>query len=95
MHGAATTARASCLATIEFCHELAWLHAFGEGVTVTAMCAEDSIRFMQMRAHTRGDGFLADIGVAGSGDEPALMRFCQALFHHADREHGAVKLKGG
>ena len=62
---------------------------------MAAMRAEDGIRFMQMRAHTRGDGFLADIGVAGSGDEPALMRFCQAFFHHADREHGAVELKGG
>jgi hypothetical protein len=64
-------------------------------MTMTAMRAEDSIRFMQMSAHTRGDGFLANIGVTGSVDEPTLMRFCQAFFHHADREHGAVKLNGG
>jgi putative transposase len=69
--------------------------AFGERMTVTAMRAEDGIRFMQMRAHTRGDCFLADIGVAGSGDEPALMRFREPLLDHADGEHGAVKLKRG
>jgi uncharacterized protein (DUF1684 family) len=64
-------------------------------MTMTAMRAEDGIRFMQMRANTRGDGFFAHIGVAGTVDESALMRFCQAFFHHADREHGAVELKGG
>lgn len=95
MHGAAATTRASCLATIEFRHELARFHAFGERMTMTAMRAEDGIRFMQMRAHACGYGFLANIGVTGAVDEPALMRFCQAFFHHADREHRAVELKGG
>ena len=95
MHGATATARAAGLATKEFRHELARLHAFGERMTMTAMRAEDGVRFMQMRAHTRGDGFLAHIGVAGSVDEPALMRFCEPLLHHADREHGAVELKRG
>jgi hypothetical protein len=94
MHGATASARAACLTTIEFRHELAWLHAFGERMTMTAMRAEDGVRFMQMRANTRGDGFLANIGVTGTVDESALMRFCQAFFHHADREHGAVELKG-
>ena len=62
-------------------------------MAMTAMRAEDRIRFTQMCAHTRGDGFLADIGVTGSVDESALMRFRESFLHHADREHGAVELK--
>ena len=95
MHGATATARAAGLATKEFRHELARLHAFGERMSMAAVRAEDGVRFMQMRAHARGDGFLADIGVAGTVDESALMRFCESLLHHADDEHGAVELKRG
>jgi hypothetical protein len=46
-----------------------------------------------MCAHACGDGFLADIGMASSVDESALMGFREPFLHHADGEHGAVELK--
>ena len=63
-------------------------------MTVTPVRAENGVRVVQVRAHPRRNGFLSDIGMAGSVDESALVRFSQTLLHHADGEHGSVELKG-
>ena len=91
MHGTAASARASCLTAIKFRDELAWFHAFGERMAMTAMRAEDGVFFRQMRTHRRGDGLLPDIGVARAVDKAALVRFREALLDRADGEHRAVE----
>jgi hypothetical protein len=58
---------------------------------MTAMGAEDRVRFVQMRTDPRGDGLLADVGVTGSVDETLLVGFGEPFLHHADGEHGAVE----
>ena len=42
-------------------------------MTMTAMRAEHRIRFMQMRAHPGGDGFLTHLGVTGTVNQATLM----------------------
>lgn len=89
VHAAAAAPRAARLATVELREERAWLEPLRERVPVPAMGAEDGVLRGQMSAHGRGDGLLADIGVAGAMDEAALMRFREPLLDHANDEHGA------
>jgi hypothetical protein len=64
-------------------------------MTVTPVRAENGILIAQVRAHTRRDGLLSNIGVACPVDESALMLFRQTLLHHPDNDQGSVELKGG
>jgi hypothetical protein len=62
-------------------------------MTVAAMRAEDDVVGPQMGADADGDRLLADVGVAGAVDQPALMAAGQLLFALADRLHRPVEIQ--
>ena len=58
------------------------------------MGAEDRIVIAEVSADAGGDGLLADIGVAGTGDEASLVGFSELFFAAADDQHLAVEGQG-
>ena len=66
-------------------------HALGQSVAVAAVRAENHVLMPQMGAHAGGDRFLADVGVAGAVDQPALVRADQQLLAAADKRHRPVQ----
>ena len=66
-------------------------HALGQGMPVPAMRAEDDVVAAQVRTDAGGDRLLPDVGMAGSVNQPALVRSCQLLFAAANQDHRAIK----
>ena len=91
VHAAAAAARAAGRAAEQLGDQLARRHALGQRVAVAAVRAEDGVVGSQMRAHAGGDRFLADVGVAGAVDQPALMTAGELLLGRADQLHGAIE----
>ena len=54
---------------------------------MTSVSAEDRIFHTQVIEYARGDGFLSDIGMTGSVDEPSLMTPGKFLFGVPNNEH--------
>ena len=65
--------------------------AFGQGVAVAAVGAEDGVVGAQMGAYAGGNGLLADVGVAGTHDHPGLVGAGQLLLAAPDHQHFAVE----
>ena len=61
---------------------------------MAAVRAEDDVVASQMSADAGGDRLLADVGVAGAVNEPALVRAGQLLLAPADEHHAAVDADG-
>ena len=91
MHAAPAALRAAGRPAEQLGEQLAGRHALRQSMPVTAMRAEDDVIAAKMCTHPRGDRFLADVGVAGPVNQPALMRSRQLLFAAADQEHRAIK----
>jgi hypothetical protein len=60
---------------------------------MAAVRAEDHIGRAKVSTHSHSDGFLAHVCVAGTVDEPALVRPRELLFATANQHHLAIKLK--
>lgn len=91
MHGAAAAAGAAGFAAEEFGHELFRGKSLCECVSVSTMGTEDAVAVSEVEADTGGDGFLTDVGVAGSVDESLLVAAGEFFFGLADPLHGAVE----
>src|SRR5262249_28156699 len=91
VHAAASALGASRGAAEQLREDLPWRHALGQGMAMAAVGAEDDVVFSQVGADADGDGFLADIGVAGAVDEAGLVAAGELLFTAADEEHLPVQ----
>src|SRR5262249_9104242 len=89
----AAAARASRRPAVQLGDQLARVHALGEGVSVTAVGAEDDVVGPKVRAYADGDRFLADVGVAGAVDQAALVRAGELFLAQADQEHATVEVE--
>ncbi len=58
---------------------------------MTAMGAEHDIFMIQMGTHASGDGFFANVGMAGSVDQSALVGSRKLFFALADDLHLAIQ----
>src|SRR5262249_29680514 len=87
VHAPTASTGATCGATIEFGEKQPRIEAFAERVAVAAMCAEDRVLALQMRAYANSDGLLPDISVTGAVNQSTLVRFRKALFAQADELH--------
>ena len=56
-----------------------------------AVCAEDYIVAAQIGADSGRDCFFADISMAGTGNQPHLMRARELLFCPPDEDHRSVE----
>src|SRR5262245_7778997 len=84
MHGAASTAGATRLATVKLGEKLARIESLGQRMAMSAMRAEDHVVLPKMRANADRNGLLPDVSVTRAVDESALMRLGQPLFAKAD-----------
>ena len=91
VHAAAAALRAAGRAAEQLGDQLARREPLGQGMAVAAVRAEDDVVGPQMRADAGGDRLLADVGVAGAVDQPALMRPCQLLLAAANEHHRAIE----
>jgi hypothetical protein len=57
------------------------------------MRAEHNVVVPQVRTNTGSDGFFANVGVAGTLNQTALMSFGELLFTLSDDKHRAVKVE--
>ena len=57
---------------------------------MAAVRAEDDVLAAKVGADPRGNRLLADVGVTGAGDQPALVGLGQRLLTAADAHHLAV-----
>jgi hypothetical protein len=60
---------------------------------MATVSAEHHIVRGKIGTHSHSDSFLTHISVAGTVDEPALVRSCELLLATANQHHLAVKLK--
>ena len=67
-------------------------HALGQRMAVAAMRAEHHVVGSQMGADAGRDRLLADVGMAGAVDQPALVRAGELLLALADELHLLVEL---
>jgi calcineurin-like phosphoesterase len=58
---------------------------------MAAVGTEDAVAVIEMEADTGGDGFLSDIGVTGSVNQPLLVAPCEFFFSLTNQLHGAVE----
>ncbi len=69
------------------------MHSLRQCVAVPAMGAKDGIVAPQVSANAGCDRLLADVGMAGPVNQPALVRFGQLLFALPDELHLAIEIK--
>jgi hypothetical protein len=91
VHAAAAPPRAAGRPAVQLGDQLARGQALGQGVAVPAVRAEDHVVLTQVGAHADGDRLLADVGVAGSVDQSALMGAGQLLLALPDQLHLPVE----
>ncbi len=91
MHAAAATLRHSGLSSEQFGNQGFRFQPLAQRVSVPAMRAEDNVVIAQMSTHTRRDGFLANVGMAGSKNEPARVIAGELLFRLANDLHPAIQ----
>ena len=60
---------------------------------VSPMRAEHNIVVPQVRTDAGGNGFFANVGVAGAVNQAALMSFGKLFFALSDDKHRAVKVE--
>ena len=70
-------------------------YAFGEGMAVAAMRAKDCVIVVEVSTNASGDSFLADVRVAGAGDQTSLVGPGKLLFAAADDQHLAIERQTG
>ena len=95
MHAAAAPARAPRLAAKKLRDEFHRGQAFGQGMTVSAVRAENNVVRAQVRAHPRRDGFLSHVSMTSPMNQPTLMTTGQLLLRLADELHRAIQSERG
>ena len=95
VHGTAAPLRAARGFAEKFGDQLLGWDAFGEGVTVAAMGAKDRVVVVEVGANAGGDSFLANVRVAGTGDQTGLVGPGELLFAAADDQHLAIERQTG
>ena len=63
VHGAALAFAVAGFLAVDFGHHPLHVRAFGDAMAVSPVIADDAVLFGQVRAHSGGDRFLADVGV--------------------------------
>ena len=95
VHAATAAARAACVTAEKLGDQLFGLQPLGQCVAVTAVGAEDDIFPVQVGTDSTGDCLLADVGVAGTVDEPPLVTAGQFLLALPDGLHRAIQVQQG
>ena len=62
---------------------------------MAAVSAEDHVFLAQLSAHPHRYGFLADVGMAGAGDQTGKLCLRQNLLAAPDHQHLAIQLQKG
>ena len=66
------------------------IHAAGQHMAVIAVGGDDRVALLERRLDADDDGFLADIEVAETADQPHAVELARLLLEAADQEHVAV-----
>ena len=93
MHAAAPAATAARLLGIEFRHERAGRHAFGQRVAVPPMGAGDPVLMSQVGANPHGRRLLPHVKVDETGHFPFFVKNPGGLLEMTEQEHFLVKPK--
>jgi hypothetical protein len=91
VHAPTATAGAAGFAAEQLGEELSGRNAFGEGVSMPAVRAEDDVGAFKMRTDPDSNRFLPDVGMTRAVNQPPLMRPGKLLFALANELHVAVE----
>ena len=92
VHGAAFSFAKSSAFAQKLRHRLFHVAPFGDGVAVGAVVAGDPVVVPQGQAGPHGHSFLADVGMGGAHNLPALHHLNHPFFEVADAHHSPQHL---
>ena len=95
MHGATPPLRAARGFAKKFGDQLLGRDAFSESVAVAAMRAKNRVVVVEVGANAGGNGFLANVRVASTGNQTSLVGPGELLFAAADDQHLAIERQTG
>ena len=90
MHRAALALGITAAAARQLRHHALGVHAAGQHMAVIAIARQHGISGRDCRLHADDNGFLADIKVAKSADQPHAIHLPRAFLKTADQQHVAI-----
>jgi len=87
MHRTALAFAVARLPPVDFGHHPLHIGAFGDAVTMASVVAHNTVRFAQMSADARRNGFLPDVGVHETGDFPGVEFLDQPFLETPNGQH--------